>query len=134
MRVFKPDKIMKWLLYGGVGVCLTFYIGDFLWVIFECDPIAGAWNPMIKSTCHKEFVPGSSSGIFNLMSDLYILILPIPMVMRLHTTTKRKIRLFAIFSVGTFAVVASIVRLAETIIQNKNPDSTYTVGRLSIWA
>jgi hypothetical protein len=79
-------------------------------------------------------VPGGETGIFNVISDVYILLLPIPMIWKLQTNFKRKMQLLAVFSVGLFATITSIIRLVQTITQAQNPDTTYALGQVIIWA
>ncbi|CAK3813283.1 Hypothetical predicted protein [Lecanosticta acicola] len=134
-RIFSPTKVYRYLIWGGITVCFLFYFGSFWWLIFKCSPIAASWDPFITNyTCAKEFVSGGETGVFNVISDVYILFLPIPMIWNLQTNTKRKLRLLAVFSVGLFTAVTSIVRLAETVIQAKNPDAFYALGKVDIWA
>ena len=40
------------------------------------------------------------SGFFNLVSDLYILIIPLPFIWDLKLTVSRRLRLMAVFSTG----------------------------------
>ena len=40
------------------------------------------------------------SGVFNTVSDLYILILPLPFIWGLKLTVSRRLRLMAVFSAG----------------------------------
>jgi hypothetical protein len=133
-RIFAPAAVYKWAINAGIVVVTLFYVGSFFWLIFKCQPIAKSWNPFLEGTCADEFVPGGETGIFNVISDVYILLLPIPMIWKLQTDVKRKVQLLTVFSVGLFATITSIIRLEQTITQAKNPDSTYALGQVIIWA
>jgi hypothetical protein len=133
-RIFSPAAIYRWAINGGIIVVTLFYVGSFLWEIFKCKPLAKSWNPFLEGTCATEFVPGGETGIFNVISDVYILLLPIPMIWKLQTNFKRKMQLLAVFSVGLFATITSIIRLVQTITQAQNPDTTYALGQVIIWA
>lgn len=132
LRVFGPDKTMRWLIRAGMAVCVAFYLGEFFYIVFRCDPIAASWNSTIMGKCVEESAPGVGVSVFNVVADIYILILPMPKVLHLHTSAKRKTKLVAIFSVGIFTVVASVVRLVETIRRNTDP-AIGPLDRLNTW-
>ncbi|KAI1076615.1 hypothetical protein F5B20DRAFT_554857 [Whalleya microplaca] len=64
--------------------------------------------------------------------DIYIFILPLPIIYRLNLSNKRKIQLMALFFVGLLGVVASLVSLVYRVksIQSPSPDTTYNTGVL----
>ncbi|KAF2745750.1 hypothetical protein M011DRAFT_405812 [Sporormia fimetaria CBS 119925] len=53
-----------------------------------------------------------ATGVFNVVSDLYILILPLPAVRKLKLSPRRKLGVYLIFSTGGLACIASILTLA----------------------
>lgn len=52
-----------------------------------------------------------STSAFNIVTDIWILVLPLKTLRSINRPTREKYALFLIFGVGTFAAVASIVRL-----------------------
>jgi hypothetical protein len=69
--------------------------------IFQCTPIAKAWNPTIAGHCIN--LKGSFIGnaVPNILTDMAILTLPMPQVWRLHTTLVQKCQLSIIFLLGS---------------------------------
>lgn len=54
-----------------------------------------------------------ASGVLNLLTDVLILCLPIPMVWGLNTTKAQKVTLTGIFLLGVFVCAISIVRISK---------------------
>jgi len=53
----------------------------------------------------------TATSVFNIITDIWILALPIPTLRSIQRPNREKIALFLIFGAGTFATVSSIVRL-----------------------
>ena len=69
--------------------------------IFMCNPREKLWNPLVNvGHCFNSDVIGESSGIFNVLSDFVILILPMPCLSKLQMRTRKKIWMMAIFATG----------------------------------
>ena len=83
--------------------------------IRKCSPRQKMWNPAIAGHCFSKHQIGVSSGTVNVISDFSILILPIPIICRLQVPWSKKSLVFAVFGVGLFACVASVVRLIYSI-------------------
>ncbi|KAF7502150.1 hypothetical protein GJ744_006887 [Endocarpon pusillum] len=117
---------------------VVFYtIITFLYIL-QCTPWQRQWNPALPAHCRNNHQAGVMSGGVNALSDLLILILPLPIIWRLHMAPKKKLRLLAVFGLGSFACVASVVRLIYSIrsIDNTPGNATYQldVNRMGLWA
>ncbi|KAI5803582.1 hypothetical protein DFH27DRAFT_52831 [Peziza echinospora] len=55
-------------------------------------------------------------GIFNIATDLMLLAIPLPIVLRLQTTPRRKIMLSILFGLGFFVIIATALRIHFTIL------------------
>ncbi|KAI1875018.1 hypothetical protein JX265_003703 [Neoarthrinium moseri] len=130
----QTKRTTKYLIDGGIVVILLFNIGLLLGIIFFCIPVQKAWDNSIEGRCSSPAPLSYLSGVWNSLVDIYVLVLPIPLVWGLHMGPRRKLRLAAVFSVGIFACAASIVRLAFTPVLQSDPDSTYNIAQVSIWA
>ena len=91
---------MKLCTRFGLLAIWAFYIALFFRSIFLCDPLEKAFNPALHGHCLKKDVTPYISGVFNTLRDLYILLLPLPVIWSLNMKAARKLRLVAIFSVG----------------------------------
>ena len=91
---------MRWLCYGGAFVNCALYISEVFHDIFICIPVEKDWNPKVPGHCLPSGVGGSVTGIFNVISDLYIFILPLPFLWSLQMSLHKKVRLMLLFGVG----------------------------------
>lgn len=70
--------------------------------IFACTPIEKSWDATILTGhCVNRAAVYLSNAILNIVTDLIILLQPLPMVRRMHVPLRQKILLAAIFSVGS---------------------------------
>jgi hypothetical protein len=100
MRIFQIDRVTKWGLWFGVFACSVFYIVTFFVDVFRCKPVEAAWNPTVKGTCMSYAAFPWATGIFNMISDFYILVLPLPPILRMNMPLVRRLRIAAIFGLG----------------------------------
>jgi len=79
-------------------------------VSLECFPIEAIWevfdpdNPLDPSEYHcgvdiHKFFLGNA--IPNIITDIFIMVLPLPYILKLHLRVSQKVALFGIFVVGT---------------------------------
>lgn len=81
-------------------VCMS--TAMFLVNIFGCDPIYAGWtnDPTLKAKCVNKPALYMTSGVNNLVTDVILLILPIPILMRLNLSWRRLLGLVFVFSMG----------------------------------
>lgn len=77
-------------------------------VLFQCVPLAGAWDLVRMKTAHcinrNSFYRGIS--IASLITDVLILLMPFPVIWGLNNSIKRKLSLCALFALGSLYVVS----------------------------
>ena len=100
IRVFNSDKKMRYMVYFGIFSCTIFYIAMFFRSLFLCSPMEKAWDPFIAGDCLPIEITPYTTGIFNTLSDIYILALPMPLIWHLNMAVNRRLRLMAVFSLG----------------------------------
>jgi hypothetical protein len=106
-RIFQSQKF-KWVCFA-VGLFVAAYSLTAIFTnIFQCTPVESNWDPPHCVDLNVELVVVSS---INVLTDAIILVLPMPFIWRLRTTTRRKIQITSIFLLGTFVCIVSIVRV-----------------------
>lgn len=65
-----------------------------------CKPVRFNWDKSIEGECTGEHIAYLVSGIMNLAIDIFIVILPLPVVFRLQMAWSRRISVAAMFSLG----------------------------------
>ena len=101
-RVFSPRK---WSLFDLsivvlIVIMVIFYTITCFVKIFECTPRAKIYNPSIQGACLSSNAIIGASGIFNTITDVLILLLPIRAVWNLKTTLGKKIVVVLAFTFG----------------------------------
>ena len=90
---------MRYLIYFGIVFQALFYLSS---VGFYATAEALCTSSAKKQADFqfREWVFTIVSGVFNVITDFYVLILPISMVWHLQLSSKRKIGVIAIFLTG----------------------------------
>lgn len=68
--------------------------------LFQCTPVQRFWNFVIPGHCIDILAFFRAETAFNLVTNVAIILLPMPMVWRLHMALRRRILLTGIFASG----------------------------------
>lgn len=101
LRIFteKRYRITTWVLAAIISATA---IAVSLTAIFQCSPVSYAWDKSIPGgTCINLALFYVCCSIPNVITDVAILLLPIPMIFKLHTNQSQKVGLSLIFLLGT---------------------------------
>ena len=101
--IFGTLKWLRHLVLLGIVVTGLFYLANVIVFASLCAPRPGQGylEASTMPLCSKRTVTFSLfSASFNIVTDFYILLLPIPAVMGLQMPTKRKVGVLAIFATG----------------------------------
>jgi hypothetical protein len=108
----KASIVLQYQRIFGVGtgfqracwVTLTFIgaygIATVVSNIFTCMPVSGFWSPTPKTHCVVKKTLWFSHASINILSDLIILILPMPVIKSLKLPMRQKVGLLMIFALG----------------------------------
>lgn len=101
-RIFALNRWTKIAIYFGIILTGLFYLASSIVLVVLCIPRRNeSWTSMTNVTrCEQAEVMGDVQGIFGLASDLYIFILPLPVLFRLQMSLKKKLGITAIFLTG----------------------------------
>ncbi|KAF6239014.1 hypothetical protein HO173_002886 [Letharia columbiana] len=116
-----------------IAVNGIFYIVYAFIPIFLCFPRSKIWSPEAAGHCLDVNDLYLASAIFNVLSDIAMLSLPIYLIWNLQMSTRRKIGLSAIFLTGGLACIASILRLIYLVPLTRTKDYTYTKIKSILW-
>ena len=75
---------------------LAFILEEFV----ICRPLAYQWNKSIKGVCGDQTLSFLIPGVINLVLDLLIIALPMPVLWNLQMRTAKKIATSAVFGIG----------------------------------
>lgn len=103
--LYRKLSQLKWFnicVYTLMSIVISYSISIIFALIFPCRPIAANWDISIT-----DFKCIDKAGIYlataaaNVATDMLILTLPIPMVLRLQMPRAQKIALMIVFAVGS---------------------------------
>jgi len=100
LRSFKADRATKQGIWFGAFGCAVFYLTAFFVDVFRCKPVKAAWNPTIKGKCMSYAVFPWATGIFNMISDFYILVLLLPPIWRMNMSLAQCLGMGLIIGLG----------------------------------
>ncbi|CAI6339177.1 unnamed protein product [Periconia digitata] len=122
-RIFVIDrsnlKDFRNAVYFGMMVAITLWTGGFfLSFMFACKGHFTAWWTSAISlitNCVNTLELVFAYAISDFITDVSIMLLPIPSVMSLHLPTARKIGVMFVFLLGALAILASTIRMVSII-------------------
>lgn len=131
-RAYRVAVYVVMSLVGAFTVSMVFVNA------FECDKPSDAWSAEIllqgDGTCNDLHPIYFGQAGFNIASDVAILVLPIPVVWNLQMKSQKRIAVISIFSIGSIAVLASIIRIYALYLWSTDPDTPYQGARILIWS
>lgn len=138
LRIFAPTRRGNMFIYVGAHICiwtnLIFYLVETVFQIALCSPRKKIWNPLMTTGhCFNADATYQATGIFNVISDFAIFILPMPCVWRLKLPLKKKILMTMIFATGLLACITSILRTYYTWRIVQSPDVSYNIVPMGMW-
>ncbi|XMA11261.1 hypothetical protein WAI453_004052 [Rhynchosporium graminicola] len=135
LRIF-PAPDFSFIVKIAIGFMLCHTIAFTSAIIFQCTPIEVAWSPSGDSKCINMHTLAIAGAIASIVEDLVIITLPINQLLALRISRRKRSALFFMFAVGSFACVASMIRLKVIIdfFPNPNLDSTWTAISPTIWS
>lgn len=79
---------------------ISFGIGNTLMAFLICRPFAKNWDPLLPGVCGSAIKALVATSVINLVVDLMIIVLPMPMVWQLQMAARKKIALTMTFGLG----------------------------------
>lgn len=136
LRIFRGTKkdSVYWAILILTWSNFVFYVAVTFYFIFACGPRAQLSNPFLGICMKKSYSSVLATSAINIASDFSILLLPVFAVWKLKIACKRKITISAVFGVGLFACISSIIRLVYSVRLTLAEDSTWAVNAVVMWA
>jgi hypothetical protein len=134
-RIF-PQRSVKRILIAVGAVLMCSCIGCFIANLAACKPFSAHWGSQEERNAHCMNKSNLYTwGTFpNILTDIALLVLPLPIIRRLHTSIQMKVALAATFLIGIIGLVASIMRFSISITTRKDQDYTWDAVKLIVWS
>ncbi|KAK0516461.1 hypothetical protein JMJ35_001064 [Cladonia borealis] len=127
LRLFGMQKAFRYSVYGGIMFCFLFYtayMGTQIGTVILCVNTGSTRISLCRNTAILTLI----SGVVNVVTDLYLLCLPIRSLMLLKMRGRRKFGLLLIFMSGLIACLVSIARLVLVSVRFHDPDTLYNAA------
>ncbi|KAF2728285.1 hypothetical protein EJ04DRAFT_389874, partial [Polyplosphaeria fusca] len=133
LRIFsdRANRAVCWITAGLViGNC----IGSMVTAFVACVPFEFLWNRKLPGggRCIDFNAWYRWSSLMNILTDLVMLVVPIPVMLSLQASVKMKIGVIATFAVGSSGLVTAIIRFVGFFSEDMSKDGTWTATRLII--
>ena len=100
-RLF-PQKLFRSLTLVVVSIVVLNWLAFIFASVFECSPIAYQWDKsIVGGRCFNVLLYYRMVNVPNIVTDVAMLVLPMPMVWRLQTSRSRKAGLTICFLTGS---------------------------------
>ncbi|KAI0006635.1 hypothetical protein F4779DRAFT_629677 [Xylariaceae sp. FL0662B] len=126
-RGFRIAAIAVGCFSGGI------FLSNFFSFTLQCRPVARFWDENIAGKCINQHMFYLLSAIINVVGDIAVLALPMPVVWRLHTSRNKKWSLSFLFLLGAFVCIASIFRIVG-VFQINVHDFTFSNVAGGLWS
>ncbi|KAI0414298.1 hypothetical protein F5X98DRAFT_390037 [Xylaria grammica] len=115
---------------------VAFYIVCIATTLGQCTPLEKAWDVtrMLPGKCINTTAFFYSTSGFNILTDVWILLLPIPTLRSLKISRHSRYVLYGIFGVGSFATAMSCVRLYSIHIYTLAEDPFKDGVLVNLWS
>ncbi|KAI9667129.1 MAG: hypothetical protein M1831_001306 [Alyxoria varia] len=133
-RVFFPGFI--WRFWIGIVINVAWFLMLFFYVIFSCNPPKLQWDNSVPGKCQPELPGQVLSSLTSVVIDLYILVMPIPTLWKLHMKPLKRVLMVLVFLLGYTVPVLSLGRFATTMKTNEilNDDPNWGFGLQGPWS
>ncbi|KAH9908545.1 hypothetical protein F4778DRAFT_717585 [Xylariomycetidae sp. FL2044] len=122
--------------------CLRLVVGYWVAITIAwlagCRPASYFWeqftDPGAEGSCMDTSLFYFVNGICAMLIDIAILLVPIPTVYRLQMPPSQKVAVCAIFLLGAFVCIASVIRIITMDALVKATDFTWAMAQVFIWS
>ncbi|KAI1857415.1 hypothetical protein JX265_011150 [Neoarthrinium moseri] len=113
---------------AGYTVAITFAM------LFACNPIRRSWDvTMTEGECVNRPYLYIAIAALQILSDVGLIIMPMPMIYGLQMPSRQKIGLVLMFVVGSSTLVTSIMRLVTLVPALSDADQTWALSQPVLW-
>ncbi|KAH8788357.1 hypothetical protein F5883DRAFT_635253 [Diaporthe sp. PMI_573] len=116
-----------------MAVVIAYWIGTFWADAFLCNPPRKAWDVDIPGTCGNANMMYTAMASADLIIDIIVILLPMPILWTLQLKTSKKVLLTAVFGLGFFIIGITCVRI-KYMLELDPTDITYTFAPLALIA
>ncbi|WQF80995.1 hypothetical protein CDEST_06009 [Colletotrichum destructivum] len=103
-------------------------------LLFHCQPIRTNWDPYSPGQCLNSAVLYMAIAVSNIVSDVVLFVIPIPMVLRLQMRPAVKVGAVLMFGIASITVTTSVVRLVYMQSLLSTNDIPWVAAPANVWS
>jgi hypothetical protein len=111
-----------------------FTLSQVLVLLFGCIPISKVYDVFIEAKCIDRITFWYVNAVVNLITDVAIFVMPIPLVRTLPLQILQKMVLVSVFSLGFFVTGISVIRITYLLPAAKSWDLSYQGIDCTLWS
>jgi hypothetical protein len=101
LRLFQIDRWFKNATYILIITVWMWGLSESLVAIFQCKPVDYQWNKKIHGTCISQIAYYRWVRVPNIIHDVIMLVLPVPIIWKLKLAFRQRMALSGIFVLGS---------------------------------
>lgn len=138
LRVF-PQRWFKRTCWAVMAIVVLFGLAFAITLFLQCRPLAYNWNSWDgehTGSCVNLNAGTHINASINMVLDLVILFMPMPILLRLHITYswKQKAGIIVMFSFGSIVTVVSALRLRTLVNFGNTVNPTWDLTSVGLWS
>ncbi|KAF5665137.1 integral membrane protein PTH11 [Fusarium heterosporum] len=133
-RRLSPQPWWRWSVYGVLFLVAGYNLAILLVIVFGCFPFEKSWDfTVLEGSCVDRSAVYICTAALGIGTDLILLLMPLPMILRLQMPRRQKAGLVVLFAIGSATLVTSVVRLVLLVPVVDAYDYTWALSSAIIW-
>jgi hypothetical protein len=101
-RRLSPQRWWRWSVYSVLFLVAGYNLAIMLVIIFGCTPFEKSWDfTILEGSCVNRPAVYICTAILGIASNLILLVMPLPMILRLQMPRRQKAGLVVLFVIGS---------------------------------
>jgi hypothetical protein len=135
IRIFHVFRTFRIIAYLAMTFCICWALQTILIAFLICRPISYNWDQVNQTgKCGDLTAAYVSIGIVDVISDLIIFVLPLPLIGKLKMRRSSKLATMGLFALGVFTVAAGAARTGMIYYTRFDPTDPEGPTMNLIWA
>ena len=135
VRIFHVSKTFRICAYCTMALCIGWALQTILIAFLICRPISYNWDQVNQTgTCGDLTAAYVSIGIVDVITDIIIFCLPLPLISKLKMRRSTKFATLGLFALGIFTVAAGAARTGMIYHTRFDPTDPEGPTMNLIWA
>lgn len=134
LRIFEARSVYRWVCIGGLVVVGIATVSNLMAQMLVCQPLRKYWDKEAPGHCRNPIPAIIAHNTLCVFADIYIALLPLPIIWQLQMKKQNKIHLTLIFSIGILTFICALIRSIYCIIEQDSYDRFGMGAHTYIWS